>query len=226
MTLSMGRLVEGRLHDVMKAVKQRDIKLAVKIAESDYKVNKIELAIDEKCFNLLALYNPKARDLRLIIALLKILVDIERIGDEVQRIAHNLSTMDHHEVPDEMFVELDQLGQRVLAMLDEILTAFDRLESRVYCEVRLQDRKVDKEWDHTMDLWMSSLAASGKVDSLLKFLWCARSLERIGDHIKNVSEYIFFAAEGEDIRHHGSGIKFAGGRLRDPCANNTPSTKD
>ena len=202
MTLSMGRLVEGRLLDARKASKRHDIKLANTIAGSDHKVNKIELTIDEKCVKLLALYNPKARDLRLIVSLLKILVDVERIGDEVQRIARNLSDMNHDEVPDKMFVELDRLGERVSHMLDEILTALGGLESRVYSEVRLQDNKVDEEWSHAMGILTSFLStASANIDSLLKVLWCARSLERIGDHIKNIGEYIVFAAEGKDIRH-------------------------
>lgn len=202
MTLSMGRLVEVRLRDVMQAVNQRDTRLAAKIAESDYKVNKAEMAVDEKCINLLALYNPKARDLRLIVALLKILVDIERMGDEVQRIAKNLAAMNYSQVSNEMFIELDGLGERVFVMLKEILTALDHMESEAYREVSLQDHKVDKKWNQAMEVLVSSLShAPANVDSLLKVLWCARSLERIGDHIKNISEYIIFAAEGKDVRH-------------------------
>ena len=201
-TLSMGHLVEKRLIEVMQALNKRDMDLAGTIANSDYKVNKAELSIDEKCVSLLALYTPKARDLRLTVALIKVLVDIERIGDEVQRIADNLLSMNRHQVPEQMFVELDALGQRVITMLTGLLAAFANLESNVYQDVQVQDHKLDKKWRQTMDILTASLSASpDNVTSLLRVLWCARSLERIGDHIKNISEYIVFAVEGKDIRH-------------------------
>ena len=203
-TLAIGRLVQERLAKVIEAIKKRDTRQALQIARSDYKVNKAELAIDEQCVNVLALYNPKARDLRLIVALTKILVDMERMGDEVQRIAHNLTTMNFAQVPDKVFDEITRLGERVLIMLDETLTAFKRLESQHH-DVKKHDHKVDEEWNRAMVILKSSLSASpDSVDSLLKVLWCARSLERMSDHLKNISEYTVFIEKGKDIRHSTS----------------------
>lgn len=202
LVLKMGGLAEERVATVVKALSTRDEETARMVEGSDHQINALELQIDEECANILALRQPVARDLRLVIVVLKVITDLERVGDEAQRIAKQLLELGHTEIPPVMQRELDRLGRHASDMLRKALDSFVRSQTGAISELKLQDRKVDSEFNSVMEAFETAVSKRpADVQPLLNVLWCARSLERIGDHAKNIGEYVVYLAKGKDIRH-------------------------
>jgi len=127
--LSMGGLVEQQLHDALLAVQKSDIELAEKVLTSDHKVNKLEVQIDEECVHIIAKRHPAASDLRLVISIVKTIADLERIGDEAERIA-KVAKESFSNDQQQLLVSLENLGQHVLSMLRKVLDAFARIDRK------------------------------------------------------------------------------------------------
>ncbi len=203
LVVKMGGLAEERVATVVKALSTRDEETARIVEGSDHQINALELQIDEECANILALRQPVARDLRLVIVVLKVITDLERVGDEAQRIAKQLLELGRTEIPPVMQRELDRLGKHASDMLRKALDSFVRSQTGAISELKVQDRKVDSEFNSVMDAFETAVSErTATVQSLLNVLWCARSLERIGDHAKNIGEYVVYLAKGKDIRHN------------------------
>ena len=202
LVLKMGGLAEERVATVVKVLDTRDIDMAKKVAKSDYQINALEMQIDEECMNILALRQPVARDLRMVIAALKVITDIERIGDEAQKIAKQVIEMGQTEFPANVQSALNKLGTHASLMLKKALDGFARTQIEVLSELKAQDHEVDNECNIVVE---ALVVAIGKypadIHPLLSALWCARALERIGDHAKNIGEYVVYLVEGKDIRH-------------------------
>ena len=202
LVVKMGGLAEERVATVVRALSTRDQETARMVAGSDYQINALELEIDEGCANILALRQPVARDLRLVIVVLKVITDLERVGDEAQRIAKQLLELGQTEIPPVMQRELDRLGKHASDMLRKALDSLVRSQAGTFSELQVQDRKVDSEFNSVMDVFETAVSErAADIPSLLNVLWCARSLERIGDHAKNIGEYVEYLAKGKDIRH-------------------------
>jgi len=200
--MTMGGLVETQLSKSISAIVSGDSELGLKVASDDYKVNLLEVEIDEECSRILATRAPAAGDLRLIVAIIKTITDLERVGDEAEKIgflASKLATMDR---PPDSYRELKNLGNHVLHMLRGAMNAFARLDVRASYAVVREDELVDEEYDAISRQCITFMMEDPRsIKRSLNVTWAARALERIGDHAKNICEYVIYMVEGKDVRH-------------------------
>lgn len=201
--LTMGGLVEQQVNNGLTALLEADNDLATKVAESDFEVNKMEVEIDEDCTQVLARRQPAASDLRLIVTVIKVITDLERIGDEAEklgRFSRDLTDMSG-DMPSYR-KELRHLGGLVKSMLHDSLDAFARLDVDAALAIAQRDEDVNNEYRTLERLLGSHLVEDPRqVSRLFKITWCARALERIGDHSVNICEYVVYLVKGRDIRH-------------------------
>ena len=200
--LTMGGMVETQLSKAISAVVSGDSELGITVAKDDYKVNNLEVNIDEECSRILATRSPAASDLRLIVAIIKTITDLERVGDEAEKIgflASQLATMDR---PADSYRELKNLGNHVLQMLRDAMNAFARLDVSASLAVVREDEEVDAEYELITRQGITFMMEDPhNIKRVMNVLWAARALERIGDHAKNISEYVIYMVEGRDVRH-------------------------
>jgi len=200
--MQMGGLVEQQLQDGVKALCSGDGRLGEEVARLDHKVNAMEVAIDEDCSRILATRGPTASDLRLIVAIIKTITDLERIGDEAEKlgsIAARLSTLDR---PADRYREVKHIGDLVAEMVHGALDAFARMDTDAALAVARRDRVVDEEYEALQRQCITFMMEDPRaIRRALDILWVARALERIGDHAKNICEYVVYMVLGKDIRH-------------------------
>ena len=200
--LSMGGLVETQLSQAIAAIVSGDSELGLKVANDDYKVNNLEVDIDEECSRILATRAPAAGDLRLIVAIIKTITDLERIGDEAEKIGFLASKLAGMDRPADSYRELKNLGSHVSHMLRDAMNAFARLDVAEALDVVKEDELVDEEYDAITRQCITFMMEDPRsIKRVMNVTWAARSLERIGDHAKNICEYVIYMVEGRDIRH-------------------------
>ncbi|MGH8273766.1 MAG: phosphate signaling complex protein PhoU [Gammaproteobacteria bacterium] len=203
--LVMGELVERQLDTALEAVAKGERELVEKVEQLDHEVNSHEVGIDEQCSRILVRRQPAARDLRLIIAIIKTITDLERIGDEAERIARQAISM--HEsggLAESELMDLEDLGRRVKKMIRSGLEAFMELDAEAALQVARKDKKVDREYEGLIRKSITYMMEDPRtIRRELSVLWCARALERMGDHAKNMAEYTVFLVYGKDVRHLG-----------------------
>jgi len=200
--LSMGGLVEAQLSRAIAAIVSGDSDLGIKVANDDYKVNSLEVSIDEECSRILATRSPAASDLRLIVAVIKTITDLERIGDEAEKIGFLASQLAAMDRPTDSYRELKYLGNHVAEMLRASMDAFARLDTDAALEVVREDDKVDEEYDAITRQCITRMMEDPRsIRRFMNVTWAARSLERIGDHAKNIGEYVIYMVQGRDVRH-------------------------
>lgn len=200
--LRMGGLVQEQLDRAIEAVVTGDSELGLKVAHDDYKVNRLEVDIDEECSRLLALRAPAATDLRLIVAVIKTITDLERVGDEAEKIGFLASRLAAVERPKDRYRELRNLGRHVSQMLSDTLDAFSRFDVDQARRVLAEDRHVDTEYDAIARQCITFMMEDNReIRRFMDVTWAARALERIGDHAKNICEYVIYLVLGKDIRH-------------------------
>lgn len=199
--LTMGGLVEQQLRDSLYAIEKSDHELAEQILRRDTKINALEVQIDEACVQIIAKRQPAASDLRLIIAIFKTISDLERIGDEAERIA-KVALESFNKDQQEFLLNLENLGQLVLSMLHGVLDAFARMDLDSAFEVHQMDAQADRQYEAlTRQLMTYMMEDPRGIPKVMNVLWSARSLERIGDRCQNIAEYIIFFVKGKDVRH-------------------------
>jgi len=205
--MTMGGMVEEMLKKAIQAVVSGDTELAMEVIEADDQVNQIEKRLDEECNLVIARRQPAASDLRLIFAIIKAISDLERIGDEAEKIARwALSLADLHR-PRNQYRELERLGLTVVEMLRGSLDGFARMSPDVTVELFRQDQKVDQDYEAIFRQYYSYMMEDARnIRRVLDALLVAKSLERIGDHCKNVGEYVFYLVEGRDLRHESKKV--------------------
>lgn len=200
--LAMGGLVESQVSDGLTALLESDSALAEKVAEMDHKVNALEVDIDEKCVQILARRAPTARDLRLVVAIIKTITDLERIGDQAEKLGQLELELTNEGSSTSEFVKLGHLGKLVLKMLHNALDAFARMDDQAALKIIGKDNKIDEEYDALMRQLITHMMEDPRtIKSALRVSWCARSLERVGNHVINICEYVIFLVQGKDIRH-------------------------
>jgi phosphate transport system protein len=199
--LTMGGMVEQQLRDSLYAIEKSDHDLAEQILRRDTKINALEVQIDEACVQIIAKRQPAASDLRLIIAIFKTISDLERIGDEAERIA-KVALESFSKDQQEFLLSLENLGQLVLTMLHGVLDAFARMDLDSAYEVHQMDAQADRQYEAlTRQLMTYMMEDPRGIPKVMNVLWSARSLERIGDRCQNIAEYIIFFVKGKDVRH-------------------------
>jgi len=200
--LSMGGLVESQLQKAITAIVSGDSELGLKVANDDYKVNDMEVSIDEECGRILAMRAPAAGDLRLIVAIIKTITDLERIGDEAEKIGFLASRLAAMDRPADSYRELKNLGTHVLHMVRDAMNAFARLDVEEALEVVREDERVDEEYEAIQRQCITFMMEDPRsIKRVMNVTWAARSLERIGDHAKNICEYVIYMVQGRDVRH-------------------------
>lgn len=200
--LNMGGLVEKQVENALLALTKSDSSLADEVATSDYKVNAMEVTIDEECTQLIALRQPAASDLRLVMTIIKTITDLERIGDEAEKIGRHAVKLATVERTPTYFLEVKHMGERVRKMLHDSLDAFARMDTDAALTIAQGDREINDEYDALVRQLITHMMEDPRaIKRALRVMWCARSLERIGDHAKNICEYIIYTVAGTDIRH-------------------------
>src|SRR6187397_1313394 len=202
--LTMGGMVEQQLANAVTALIEGDSSLGVSVARDDFKVNGMEVSIDEECSRILATRAPTAGDLRLVIAIIKTITDLERIGDEAEKIGTLSARLATVERPSTNYRELRNLARHVKQMVHGALNAFARLDTKGALEVVKADNTVDEEYESIYRQSITFMMEDPRtITRILDMTWMARALERIGDHAKNICEYVIFMVHGKDVRYTG-----------------------
>jgi phosphate transport system protein len=176
--------------------------MARKVIEADKKINLMETDLDEECTGILARRQPAAGDLRLVIAVMRAVNDLERVGDESAKIAKlALKLCDEGEAP-KGYVEIRHIGDRVIKMTQKSLNAFARLDAEEALVVAQEDKEVDLDYASAMrELVTCMMEDPRSISRVLNVMWSLRSLERIGDHARNIAENVIYLVKGKDVRH-------------------------
>ncbi len=200
--LNMGGFVEQQLAKAVSALVEGDSTLGETVARDDFEVNRMEVSIDEECSRILATRAPAASDLRLIIAIIKVITDLERMGDECEKIGYIASRLATQERPVNKYREIKHLGRVVQSMVHDSLDAFARMDAEAALKVARQDRLVDEEYEAIQRQSITFMMEDPRnIRRALDVMWVVRAIERIGDHAKNICEYVIFMVHGKDIRH-------------------------
>jgi phosphate transport system protein len=201
--LLMGGLVENQLRDAMDCFRTGNAVQAEQVIKADENVNRLEVTLDDTCSHLIVKRQPAANDLRTVMATIKVITDLERIGDEATKIARagktilgrDAAAISHYETV------------RVIAasagdMLHDALDAFARLDAKQAAKLIAQDQLIDHEFRSIMRNLITFMMEDPRtISAALDTLWVAKAIERIGDHAKNIAEYVIYVVEGKDIRH-------------------------
>ena len=203
--LEMGGKVEQQLNEAVEALVTRDTAEAEKIINRDHEVNQMEMRIDDECATILARRQPAASDLRLVVSVIKVTTDIERIGDEAAKIARQGIRLAEESASPTNYIEIRHIGSHVASMLRKALDAFARLDMDLAVEVVKEDNNVDKEYGSAMRSLVTFMMEDQRnIGPILNEMWALRSLERIGDHASNIAEHVVYLVRGLDVRHQDS----------------------
>ncbi|CEN55143.1 phosphate signaling complex protein PhoU [Candidatus Methylopumilus turicensis] len=201
--LQMGGLVEQQIVNALESLISVNPKLAAEVMETDQRVNALEVQVDEDCSHIIARRQPAASDLRMIMMVVKTITDLERIGDEatkIARVAQKIYESDRMYKP--RFNEIKTMVTLVREMLRTALDAFARLDVTRTVEVARQDEQVDEQFRAAMRQLITFMLEDPRTISMsLEVLFVAKAIERIGDHAKNIAEYVVYMVKGKDVRH-------------------------
>ncbi|PXX44698.1 MULTISPECIES: phosphate signaling complex protein PhoU [Aquitalea] len=201
--LQMGGLVEQQILSAIDALMSGDIAKFDKVITEDALVNSMEVTIDDDCQHIIARRQPAASDLRIIITVIKTITDLERIGDEAQKIARMGKTIyqsERYQMP--RFREIRKMAEVALAMLRRALDAFARLDASAALELAEEDMRLDDDFAAELRQLITFMMEDPRTISMsIDTLFISKAIERIGDHSKNISEYVVYLVKGKDIRH-------------------------
>lgn len=201
--LEMGGLVEQQIVSALEALVKLDQNLAKEVMANDHRVNALEVQIDEDCSHIIARRQPAAGDLRMVMMMVKTITDLERIGDEATKIARTAQKIfEQDRMYKPRFNEIQAMVSLVREMLRTSLDAFARLDVSKTVEVAKQDEQVDEQFRAAMRQLITFMLEDPRTISMsLEVLFVAKAIERIGDHAKNIAEYVVYMVKGKDVRH-------------------------
>jgi phosphate transport system protein len=201
--LQMGGLVESQIRSAIESLISGDVALMTRVIEDDHRVNAMEVKIDEACSQVIARRQPTAGDLRLIMTVVKTITDLERIGDEAEKIARMAKLLSQKRglaLP--RYHEISHAAEIAVEMLRKSLDAFARLDVALAAQVVRLDEQVDEEFRAIMRYLITFMMEDPRtISTSLEILFVAKAIERIGDHAKNMSEYEVYMVKGRDVRH-------------------------
>lgn len=200
--LEMGGLIEAQLDKAITALRDSNITLAEDVIVTDTEINRYDVSIDEGCTRIFALRAPAASDLRLVQTVIRTTTDLERIGDEIKRVAKMAIANSKGSASASLYNRVEHLGNSVKATLHRALDAFARMDVDAAIEVAGEDKRIDQEYESMMRQLMTYMMEDPRsIPRILDIMWAARSLERIGDRCQNICEYIIYYVKGKDVRH-------------------------
>ena len=201
--LEMGGLVEQQIVNALEALTSADVNLAKDVMERDTRVNALEVQVDEDCSHIIARRQPAARDLRMIMMMVKTITDLERIGDEATKIARTAQRIyEQDRMYKPRFNEIKSMVAIVREMLRTSLDSFARLDISQTVEVAKQDEQVDDQFRAAMRQLITFMLEDPRTISMtLEIMFIAKAVERMGDHAKNIAEYVVYMVKGKDVRH-------------------------
>jgi len=200
--LAMGGLVEQQLINALKALPESSLELAEGVIETEPQVNTYEVSIDEDCTHILARRQPAARDLRLVMAVIKTITDLERIGDEAEKVARMAIDISAKQGPRSYYIGINAMGNLVRKMVHDAMDAFARMDSRAALETASREPESDEMYVAILRQLVTYMMEDPRnITGTIDAVWVARALERIGDHARNICEYVIYFVEGKDVRH-------------------------
>jgi len=201
--LQMGGMVEKQFYDAMICFRTLNVQEAERIIAADIEVNQMEVALDDACSHLIVKRQPAANDLRTVMATIKVITDLERIGDEATKIARAANAIHQRGLVPIAHEEI----VRVMAasagrQLHDALDAFARMDEKQATRLIVADEEIDHEYRAVMRNAVTFMMEDPRtISAALDTVWVAKAIERIGDHAKNIAEYVIYIVEGKDIRH-------------------------
>jgi phosphate transport system protein len=201
--LQMGGLVEQQIRNAVEALVSSDVAMMTHVIEEDHRVNGMEVKIDEACSQVIARRQPTASDLRLVMTVVKTITDLERIGDEAEKIARMAKMLSQkHGLAIPRYTEIKRASEIAVDMLRKALDAFARLDVVMAAQVVRQDDLVDEEFRAIMRYLITFMMEDPRtISTSLEILFVAKAIERIGDHAQNIAEYVIYMVKGRDVRH-------------------------
>ena len=200
----MGGIVEKQVNDAIKALLEVDSELATRVVDEDERINDMEVNIDEDCGLILARRQPAAKDLRLVLTIIKSTTDLERIGDEARKMAKQAITLAEEGKAPRGYVEIRHIGENVSNMLSQALDCFVRQDIELALKVAQDDKTVDLEYASAIREMMTYMMEDPRsISRVMSIMWSLRALERIGDHARNIAEHVIYLVKGDDVRHVG-----------------------
>ncbi len=200
--LSMGGLVEEQLIDAVQAIETADGRLAEKVLQTENEVDRREIDLDRECSVILARRHPAASDLRLVLVIIRATRDLERMGDEANKIANMAISLNNDGAAPRGYSELRHIGSGVLKLVNLTLDAFARFDTAAAIRVMREEKVIDKEYDSALrELITYMMEDPRSITRVMAVLWALRALERIGDHARNIAEHVIYLVHGTDVRH-------------------------
>jgi phosphate transport system protein len=201
--LEMGGLVESQLHQAVYALTNMSVETAEQVLEGENRINQMEVDIDHAIISTIGRRQPTARDLRFLMAISRTTQNLERAGDEIARIARMVRSIVEAGSPRSLPVaELRLASDLAAGMLRKTLDSFARLDTTMALAIIKDDNAIDTEYDGFLRKLITYMMEDPRtISPSLNLLFLAKSLERVGDHAKNIAEQIIFVVKGEDVRH-------------------------
>ena len=201
--MELGGLVESQIRQAIYALSQFSVEVANEVTAAEARVNAMEIDIDRELSSIIARRQPTARDLRLLIAISKATANLERVGDEAEKIARMVRSIIQSGAPRSLpSLELRVASDMASGLLRKALDAFARLDTTAALAILKEDDLIDKEFDGFVRKLITYMMEDPRMISpSLDLLFLAKAIERIGDHAKNIAELIIYIVKGADVRH-------------------------
>ncbi len=200
--MEMGGLVEQQVNNACLSLTGHDMALAEQVRDMESRLNQFEVELDDHCVSIIAKRQPTAGDLRIVVSVMKVITDLERIGDEADRIAKMALTIARAEIPSDQYADFRDMHEKVTRMLSRALDAFARLDVESALRVIAADEEIDRGYNALVRRCISAMRDKpDEIEQSISVIWAARAIERIGDHAKNIGEYVIYQVKGLDVRH-------------------------